>query len=247
MVYPRVSATFDRRGNPLRGQELKVSLRQLTREAAAIDPHLAQRLRQIDRWVQNLQGGSIVAKKTVALFLLETIGDAQLSMALRSSDSSEERKQLLTYLTPTEVYWYETLFPRWFSQVDPKFITWRKKLKGQQFAATDAKILAAVSSAIEDRGGTALRRYVADFSLATDLIASRHQHHPLCVQLTTLSEKYLAQKTENWQKTLQAWDIDRGLFLSYNPSRAAPIERLVNIITYNSDNLPKGVYRTFDL
>lgn len=231
----------------MQGKQLKKMLRQLSRDAAAIDPHLARRLDRIDRWVRSLKGGSIVAKKTLALFLLETIEDAQLFLDLRSSVSDEQRQQCLAYLTPTEVYWYETLFPRWLRYRDPKLKVWQKKLKQEQFAAEETEILAAVASAIEDRGGTALRRYVADFSLATDLIASRHQQNPLCVQLTTLSEKYHTQKMEKWQKTLQAWEIDRGLFLSYNPSRAAPIDRLVNTITYNSDNLPPGVYRTFDL
>lgn len=101
-----------------------------------------------------------------------------------------------------------------------------------------------MASIYSDRtsGGSVFLRYVADLSMATDLIVSNRQNQALCIQITSVSEELNQQKYEDWISTLQKWSIERGLFLSYNPRDTSFIEQLVDVLLYNSDILPVNSY-----
>ena len=81
--------------------------------------------------------------------------------------------------------------------------------------------------------------------MATDIIVSSNDHSCLCVQLTSLSEEFYQEKSNNWENTLRFWKIDKGLLLSYNPGVTDFVDRIVNVTLYNSNNLETGIYLTF--
>ncbi|MBH8563689.1 hypothetical protein I8748_16070 [Nostoc sp. CENA67] len=150
-------------------------------------------------------------------------------------------------MTTTEKYWYSELFPKWLSENDPKFSIWRRKLMTGEFSQNDANFINLISSNIENRGGTVVKRYIADLSMATDIIVSSRQEKPLCIQITSLSEEFYQQKSDDWERTLRFWKIERGLFLSYNPSVNDFGNQIVNIVLYNSVHLKSGIYLKFNL
>ena len=231
----------------MQGKELKKQLKSLIQEASFLDPKLEKRLIEINRWIKDTKPGSLIAKKFLIVFLRQIIKDSKVWLLI--TDLSPEEKQQLydSCMTTTEKYWYAHLFPEWLSQNDPKFYIWRAKLMSAEFHQDDWKILKDISEEVKQRQGTVLQRYVADLSMGTDLIISSEQHKPLCIQLTTLSEKFTKAKYAKWEKTLLEWQIDRGLFLSYNPNNSHVANTLVNIALYNSENLQVGTYLKFDL
>ena len=56
-----------------RPQEIKEKLKSLIEEASTIDPRLAIRLNQINRWIKDVKPGSLTAKKFVLFFLQQGI------------------------------------------------------------------------------------------------------------------------------------------------------------------------------
>jgi hypothetical protein len=225
--------------------EIKDQLKSLMKKASSIEPCLAKRLDEINRWVKDIKPGSLTAKKFVMAFLLEVIRDADVWLKIKSLTSPELQDSAFEQMTPTERYWYRYLFPLWLNSNDPKFYIWKQKLMSCEFSQTDDDILNSIAQTIESRGGTVWRRYIADFSMATDLIVSYRQRKPLCLQVTSVSHDYSQKKYESWQDTLQMWVIDRGLFLSYNPGKPDFLEQLVTITLHNSDFLPLGRYLQF--
>jgi len=225
--------------------EIKAHLKSLMKEASSIEPCLAKRLEEINRWVKDIKPGSLTAKKFVMAFLLEVMRDAKVWLAIKALSSPELQESAFEQMTPTERYWYGYLFPQWLNSSDPKFYIWKQKLMSNEFSPADDDILKSIVQTIESRGGTVWRCYIADFSMATDLIVSYRQRKPLCLQVTTVSNNYAQKKYENWQDTLQMWVIDRGLFLSYNPGKPDFLEQLVTITLHNSDFLPLGRYLKF--
>ncbi|WP_446341161.1 hypothetical protein [Coleofasciculus chthonoplastes] len=225
--------------------EIKDQLKSLMKKASSIEPCLAKRLDEINRWVKDIKPGSLTAKKFVMAFLLEVIRDADVWLKIKSLTSPELQDSAFEQMTPTERYWYRYLFPLWLNSNDPKFYIWKQKLMSCEFSQTDDDILNSIAQTIESRGGTVWRRYIADFSMATDLIVSYRQRKPLCLQVTSVSHDYSQKKYESWQNTLQMWVIDRGLFLSYNPGKPDFLEQLVTITLHNSDFLPLGRYLQF--
>lgn len=79
-------------------------------------------------------------------------------------------------------------------------------------------IIDKVCQEVKNLDGDTLNPYVADLSMATDLIASGVEKMPLCVQLTTVRLGLSQTKQEEWLSTLQYWKIKRGLFIDFNPS-----------------------------
>ena len=229
----------------MQAQEIKDKLNSLISEAAIIEPSLARRLDEINRWVKDVKPGSLTAKKFVLAFLLQLMRDSQVWLAIQSLPSERERQAAFELMTPGERYWYGYLFPKWLSQNDRKFYIWKQKLKTGQFDPADDIVIRAIAARIVERQGSVLYRYVADLSMATDSIVSNRQQQPLCIQVTTLSDEFSEQKYQKWQQTLQGWGIDRGLFLSYDTKDANFLNQLVNIALYNSDNLPAGRYLKF--
>ncbi|HBL61979.1 MAG TPA: hypothetical protein DDZ80_27295 [Cyanobacteria bacterium UBA8803] len=229
----------------MQAREIKERLNSLIGEASAKEPSLAKRLDEINRWIKEVKPGSLTAKKFAIAFLLQVIQDASVWLTLQALPSREEQEFALEQMTPTERYWYTYLFPKWITENDPKFYIWKQKLMAGEFTQADDDILKSMAETIVRREGTFWRCYVADFSMATDLIVSSRQEKPLCIQVTSLNSDFARQKYENWKDTLQIWRIDRGLFLSYNPAIPEFVNQLVNMTLYNSDYLPLATYLKF--
>lgn len=229
----------------MQAQEIKEKLLQLIHEASTVDIHLAKRLEEINRWVKDIKPGSLTSKKYVLAFLLQVIRDSTVLLKLQALSSHEEQQFEYERMTPTESYWYRILFPKWINATDPKFSIWKQKLMAGEYSQKDADVLRLVTETIIRRKGYVCQRYIIDLSMATDLIISYRQQKILCVQITSVSEELYQEKYEDWITTLQNWSIDRGLFLSYNPSDTSFIEQLANLSLYNSDNLPVNRYLKF--
>jgi len=228
----------------LQAKEIKDQLKSLTLQASSIDHNLARRLDEINRWVKHIKPGSLTAKPFVTAFLLEVITDSTIWLIIKSLPSEEEQKAKFDLMTPIERYWYGYLFPRWFNASDSKFYIWKQKLMAGEFNQVDDDIIRSIAQDIVQREGSFWQRYIADLSMATDLIVSRN-NKPLCIQITSVSEELNQQKYEAWQNTLRSWEIERGLFLSYNPKDANFVNQLVNVALYNSDYLSGGKYLKF--
>lgn len=217
-------------------QKARAKLEQLTQQATATELPLAQKLTALTKWIEDKKDGLLTSKPYVLALLTEVILDAELWLALRSL-SPEQRQQL--YLSENnsaaEQYWFEVLFPRWINDWDPKFPNWKREVMQGNFKRDDELILRNLAREIESRGGSYLWRHLLDLSMATDLLASGESESPLCVQLTTVSGRYLADKRRGWEETLQYWRIQRGLLVSYNPTDNSLVSRLVTVILSYSD------------
>jgi hypothetical protein len=232
-------------GHSLRATEIKNQLKSLIEQASSIDANLARRLDEINRWVKDIKPGSLTAKPLVLAFLLEVITDSTVWLVIKSLPTAEEQQSKFEQMTPNERYWYGYLFPRWINATDSKFYIWKQKLMAGEFNQVDDDIINLIAKYIVSRKGSFWQRYIADLSMATDLIVSSHQQQPLCIQFTSVSEELNHQKYQAWQSTLQLWEIDRGLFLSFNPSDANYINQLVNVALHNSNHLAGGKYLKF--
>lgn len=231
----------------MQAKEIKALLKSLTREASLLEPNLAKRLEQINRWVKNLKPGSLMAKKFVLLFLRQMLNDSQIFLAIQSLSSPEERELYYQQMKPTERYWFEDLFPKWLREKDPKFYIWRQKLMSGEFGQEDKELLEQIVNNISLSKGTVVQRYIADLSMATDLIVSGSLERSLCIQLTSVSDELSQEKSKSWEESLRMWRIDRGLFLSYNPGKADFVEGVVEIVLENSNNLNSGSYQKLSL
>lgn len=235
------------RPQPLQPQEIKQQLKSLIEEASTIDPNLAIRLKQINRWVKDVKDGSLNAKRFVLFFLQQIITDARTYLDIKSLTDEDKRQQYYQEMNPCQRYWYSYLFPKWLEEKDPNFETWKKNLMAGNFDQSDTEILTAVAKEIKQRGWDLWQSYIADVAMATDIIVSYELQHPLCVQLTSLSDVNSQDKFTKWENQLKYWDIERGLFLSYNPGMDGFIKQIVDISLENSDHLPIGVYLKFNL
>jgi len=229
----------------LQAKEIKQQLNSLIEQAASIDPNLAKKLSEIDRWVKHIKLGSLTAKPIVLAFLLEVVTDSTIWLQIKSLPSKEEQTARFRQMTANERYWYGYLFPRWFNSTDSRFYIWKKKMMSGEFNQVDNDIIRAIAQDIVRREGSFWHRYIADLSMATDLIVSNRQDKPLCIQVTSVSEEFHRQKYHDWQYILQLWEIERGLFLSYNPRCMDFLDQLINIALYNSDHLTAGKYIRF--
>lgn len=229
----------------MQAKEIKDKLKSLIEKASTIDPQLAKRLNEINRWVKYLSPGSLTAKPFVLGFLLEVITDSTIWLIIQSLPSPAARQAKFDQMTANERYWYGYLFPKWINSTDAKFYIWKKKMMAGEFNQFDDDIIKLIAQDVVRREGSVWQRYIADLSMATDLIVSNHQHKPLCIQVTSVSKEFHAQKYEKWQNALQMWEIERGLFFSYNPGENDFINQLVNVALYNSDHLAKGKYLNF--
>lgn len=231
----------------MQAKDIKKQLKLLIKEASVIDPSLAKRLEQINRWVKDVKPGSLTAKKFVLFFLQQIIKDSLIWLDIQALASQEEQQEYYERMNPTEYYWYRYLFPKWLNQPDPKFSIWKQKLMAGEFNQADTHVLQLIATDIVHREGTFWQCYIADFSMATDIIVSSRHNDPLCIQITSLSDEFSQEKSDNWETTLQRWGINRGLFLSYNPQITDFVNQVVNISLYNSDHLKTGVYLKFSL
>ena len=228
-------------------KDIKKRLKKLIKEASVVDQSLENRLNEIDRWVGGVKPGSLTAKRFVILFLEQIIRDAEAWLKVKSLPSQEEQQAALDALSPALQYWYNYLFPKWLSHNDPKFYVWRRKLMSGKFQQKDANLIASVTDHIQLRGGTVVQRYIADLSMSTDIIVSGRQKDSLCVQITSLSEEFCQEKSDDWENTLRFWEIERGLFLSYNPGEPNFVNKIANITLYNSNHLKISAYIRFSM
>ncbi|WP_193194777.1 hypothetical protein [Nostoc sp. MG11] len=229
----------------MQAKEIKDKLKSLIEQASSIDPDLARRLDEINRWVKNIRPGNLTAKPFVLAFLLEVITDSTIWLIIKSLPSAEEQKAKFEQMTPNERYWYGYLFPRWINASDSKFYIWKQKLMSGEFNQVDNDIIRSIAQDVVQREGSVWQRYIADLSMATDLIISSRNNQPLCIQVTSVSEELNQQKYQAWQNTLRSWEIERGLFLSYNPKNYNFVNQLVNVALFNSDYLSGGKYLKF--
>ncbi|AFZ27078.1 hypothetical protein Cylst_5028 [Cylindrospermum stagnale PCC 7417] len=231
----------------MQAKNIKERLKSLIEKASAIDPSLVKRLNQIYRWVKDVKPGSLNAKPYVILFLRQLINDAETRLDIKGSASEEEQQAYFAAMTPTEKYWYGELFPKWLTENDPNFLTWRRKLMAGDFSQEDATLINSITKFTKQRGGTVVQRYVADLAMATDIIVSSRQEQPLCIQLTSLSQEFSLEKSIEWEEKLVFWGIERGLFLSYNPGTTDFVNQIVNLALDNSDNIQTGIYLKLNL
>ena len=146
----------------LQAKEIKHKLKFLAREALVVDPDLATRLEEINRWVKNVKSGSLTAKKLVILFLLEIIDDAEVWFKFKSFSSPVEQQSALNALNPALKYWYGELFPKWLKETDPNFYIWKQKFMSGEFLQEHEGLLERVSNKIRNRGGYVVRGYIVD-------------------------------------------------------------------------------------
>jgi hypothetical protein len=74
----------------LQATEIKDKLKSLIEQASSIDPNLARRLDEINRWVKNIKPGSLTAKPFVIAFLLEVITDSTIWLIIKSLPSKSK-------------------------------------------------------------------------------------------------------------------------------------------------------------
>lgn len=224
----------------MKGKNIEIELTLMIEAAEEVDDDLTSRLVKIYDWIKQLKSGEIQSKPLLSSFLVQLIEDAQTYIDLLEGNTAWKE------LTTVEHYWYGTLFPRWFQQDDLKLRVWRQKLN-KEYSLEDNETLKQIGQRIHEKQGSTWRSFIADFSMATDLIASSYyQQRALCVQLTTLHPYHQQNKYQQWLETLKYWQIPRGLFLSYDPSNTNQLNRLVNTILMNSDSCPDGEYKQFD-
>ncbi|NEO54616.1 MAG: hypothetical protein F6K54_16930 [Okeania sp. SIO3B5] len=228
----------------MQAREIEPKLKQLSRLAWSTEPALAQRLDEVTRWIKDIRPGLLMQKGVLVGFLLELIKDGEFWLKLQSL-TNEERQLFLSHLPSPVRYWYENLFPKWFNENDRKFYIWKQKLRSGEFNQEDADILKSVARQIKSRDGCVVHRYIADLSMATDVIVSSSTGKPLCVQLTTMSGELCNDKYNEWKSTLQQWKIRRGIFVSYNPGQDRSVIQLVNLVLHNSRHLTEAKYIKF--
>ncbi|MFM7371525.1 MAG: hypothetical protein ACKO2Z_27805, partial [Sphaerospermopsis kisseleviana] len=112
----------------MQAKEIKDKLKLLSERAATIDPQLAKRLNEINRWVKYTRPGSLTAKPYVLAFLLEVITDSTIWLLIKSLPSEAARQAKFEQMTANERYWYGYLFPKWINSTDAKFYIWKKKM-----------------------------------------------------------------------------------------------------------------------
>ena len=200
---------------------IKEDLEELLEYTETEEPKLYQRLSEIWRWIKKKKDGLILSKRHVLNFLEEIIEDSFYWLNYQTL-SLEDKEKAEKQLTPSRYYWSLVLFPLWFRESDPKLGIWKQKLMRNEYKHLDNKDIQDTCNAIENEGGNTHTGYILDLSMATDLVAATACSTSLAVQLTTMSkQQLLTQKKNKWKQTLQYWNINRGLLVSYNPKNDA--------------------------
>ena len=221
---------------------IKPKIESLIDQAQSIEPLLANRLSQIKRSIKDYVPAKLMSRRILVDFLSELIADSKVYLDLRQS-SLEKKRKILEDFTPCEKYWYQYLFPQWFSKHDRSFSTWAGKIKNPSFSQQDQKLIDQLSINIEKLGGDCLWGFILDFSMKTDLVISAGSNQTLCVQLTISSPSLVDQKKTDWESTLKYWGISRGLFISFNPQgEYKDMTKLATFVLQKDDQLPNPCY-----
>ena len=119
--------------NRIDANQIKAELDSVIADADNTEPQLAQKLRQLSRWIKDKKPGLLTKKRLVMDLIIEVMQDAKFWLKIK--DLAPDEKIAFYHqaqLTPPERYWYETLFPTWFKTPDPKLTTWTKKLMAEE-------------------------------------------------------------------------------------------------------------------
>ncbi len=222
-------------------EDIKLELIRLIEEAQPVYPNLASRLDEMRRWIVSKKSGLLKRKRHVMLLLTELVEDATFWLAVQSLPE-EDRDAEFAKLSPTEQFWYKDLFPAWFNERDPKLSIWKKNLMADKFEGSDSPFIDEICQEIEFCGGDTLNPYIADLSMATDLIASGAKKLPLCVQLTSVRDSLAVEKQNDWKLTLEYWGIKRGLFVGFNPMEERVDSQIGECVFRHSDQSPNKCY-----
>jgi hypothetical protein len=227
--------------NRINASQIKSELDHIIAHADTTEPLLAERLRQFSRWIKNTKPGSLTKKKLVVDFLFELILDAALWLDLKDLNREEKIEYYReAELTPSERYWYEILFPAWFSRRDPKLTIWTQKMMAEEFQSSDSADILLFTAAFKSLWAPVVYRHILDLSMATDLLIDGRLEKPLAIQLTRSNPKMLSEKQDRWRETLIYWNIERGVLFSHSPSHS--IEGSAISLLSLSDSLVDGCY-----
>jgi hypothetical protein len=224
-----------------KAEQLVLSLAGLITEAESLEPLLADRLKQISKWVAKFSPGQLTAKKYV-IDVLEQICKLSEQWLILALCDAKEKGIFLSTLDLADMYWSTCLFSSWFRNIDLKQSKWQTALVNNQFVPSDTKVLARIRQTIHVLGGTSVSPLLADLAMATDIIATASRGQPLCIQLTTQSGNYLLNKYASWEIVLQHWGIEKGLLICYTPRKGYE-QDIAQIILHQANNLPEGEYR----
>jgi hypothetical protein len=219
-------------------KEVEPDLRRLISDAETLEPDLANRLREIYTWIREKPPGLLMRKKVLLNFLTEIINDANLWLSFREMPSEEQDIER-NNLSAVEQFWYFVLFPHWFHERDPKLPTWKQEILKDTCKRDDEAQVGQLSSYILHCGGQVYQNMILDFSMATDLVVSGSLEQVLCVQLTISAKQNTEEKIRRWRETLNYWEIQRALFLSFNPcGQYKDSLTLARLLIDQSDSLP---------
>jgi hypothetical protein len=219
-------------------QDVEPTLQRLINEAETLEPALADRLKEIDKWIKDKPPGLLMRKKVLLNFLTEIIFDAELWLGF-SGMTSEEQEIESNNLSAVEQFWYFTLFPRWLHERDPKLPKWKQEILKDTCERDDEAQIGHLASYILHCGGQVHRNMILDFSMATDLMVSGSLAQVLCVQLTISAQQNTEDKICRWRETLNYWKIERALFISFNPcGQYRDSRKLATLLVKRSNDLP---------
>jgi hypothetical protein len=225
-------------------KDVQPALQLLIEQADALEPALASRLKEINRWIKNKPPGLLMRKRVLLNFLTEIIFDAELWLGFRDL-TFEEQEIERDELSAIEKYWYFDLFPRWFNEPDPKLDKWKREILKDSCDRDDETQLGQLAVSVEFCRGQSYRNMILDFSMATDLIVSGSRERPLCIQLTISDQANTEDKVHRWKDTLDYWNIKRALFISYHPRGQYKDSRTLAALLINqSDLLPYECQKT---
>ena len=207
-------------------------------EAERLEPALALRLKEIDKWIKDKPPGLLTRKKVLLNFLSEILVDADFWLGYCQM-SADEQEMVQRSLSASQQLWYFSLFPRWLHEPDPKLPKWKQEILKDSCKRDDEGQVVKLASFVEHCGGQAYRNMILDFSMATDLVVSGPEDQALCVQLTISAPQNTQEKASRWKETLNYWKIKRALFMSYNPcGQYKDSQKLAERLITESDELP---------
>lgn len=227
-------------------EEIRPKIQRLIGEAEIVEPALAKRLKEIDRWIKDMPPGLLTRKKVLLNFLTEIIVDAELWLGFYEQ-SLEEQKIGINNLSAVEKFWYFTLFPLWLNEQDPKLDKWKQEILKDSCRRDDAAQINQLRRSVRFCGGHAHKNMILDFSMATDLMVSGYLEQALCVQLTISAQQHTCEKIRLWKKTLKYWKMERALFISFDPCGQYRDSRvLAQLLIDKSNSLPRyGCQETY--
>jgi len=182
----------------LQAKEIEPKLRQLIEDTRKVEPKLSARLDEFRYWIKDLKLGLLMSKPFVLGVLKEIIQDVEIRLKIRAL-KPEKRQKFLAAMNPTEYYWYGSLFSQLINEADPKSKIWKQKIMSGSYTADDMSMIEDLMRQIDKRGSS-LKRYVLDFSMATDIIASNSYLKSSYAQVTCSLERSLNDKNKSRRK-----------------------------------------------